>query len=111
MAGYLELARAALAERRTSTVASPHDAARAARYGEISEKSEKRSVPLRATIEASADLRVLLGLDPPPPPAVTCRYCGQCATSLCPLSYYLDGHADHGGFCPPRRRRRKTPHE
>ncbi len=111
MAGYLELARAALAERRTSTVAPPHAAACAVSYGEISEISEKRAAPLRATIDASPDLRVLLGLDPLPPPAATCRYCGQCATSLSPLSYYLDGHADHGGFCPPRRRRRKTPHE
>jgi hypothetical protein len=92
-----------------SRSARPAKAANAnAEADQLSQLSQASQMALQRAIVASPDLRVQLGLDPPPEPAATCRSCGGGATSMHPLFYYLDGHADHGGFCPPRRRKGRT---
>ncbi len=106
MTSYVALARAALAKRQTPGRRLEGTKANEDGYCAKGAESAKSTAPLRAAIEASPDLRLLLGLDPPPPPATTCRYCGGGATATHPLLTYLDGHADHGGFCPPPRRKR-----
>jgi hypothetical protein len=89
-----------------SRSAKPAKAANAnAEVDQLSQLSQVSQLALRRAIVTSLDLRILLGLDPPPQSVATCRSCGGAATSIHPLLHYLDGHADHGGFCPPRRRK------